>query len=341
MKRSLLIGLGLVIALIVVVVYVAHGQKRQNQSQVSSQADSKAKSNDPLSIQALKDRTFDGSDIKTEQTLPSQANFTQSVVSYQSDGLKIFALETVPKSKKPTGGFPAIVFVHGYIPPNQYKTTEKYTNYVAALANTGFIVFKPDLRGHGNSEGSASGAYGSNDYTVDVLNAVASIKKSPDVDKSRIGIWGHSMGGFLTLRALVVDPDLKAGVIWSGVVGSYPDMANNWHHPDFHPDQVATFGGGWRSVLSAQFGKPENGNSFWDSISATSFVKDLAGPVQIHYSVNDSEVPPQFSKDLYQRIKDAGKTAEIYEYPGNDHNLANSFDLAMKRTIDFYNKTLK
>lgn len=296
---------------------------------------------DPLSIKALKDRKFEGSEIKIEQTLPTQPKYNQYIASYMSDGYKIYALLTVPKGDKPEKGWPVIEFNHGYIPPKQYKTTEKYVNYVSSLANAGYIVFKPDFRGNGNSEGIAAGAYGSNDYTVDVLNALASLKKYSEADKGRIGIWGHSMGGFLTLRALVIDPDIKSAVIWSGVVGSYPEMANNWHHPDFHPDQVATYGGGWRKVLSDQFGKPENGNSFWDSISATSFVSDINSPIQIHYSVSDSEVPPQFSKDLYSRLQNTGKTAEIYEYPGNDHNLANSFSTAMSRTIAFYDRYLK
>ena len=59
-------------------------------------------------------------------------------------------------------------------------------------------------------------------------NAVSSIKKYPGVNPEKIGMWGHSLGGFLTLRAMVMSPDIKAGVIWAGVVGSYPDLINNW-----------------------------------------------------------------------------------------------------------------
>ena len=73
-----------------------------------------------------------------------------------------------------------------------------------AIARSGYIVFKPDYRGHGDSEGEAVGAYGYPDYTVDVLNAVASLKRYPDADPSRIGMWGHSMGGFITLRCMVI-----------------------------------------------------------------------------------------------------------------------------------------
>lgn len=60
------------------------------------------------------------------------------------------------------------------------------------------------------------------------MNALASLKKYKDADPDRIGMWGHSMGGGITLRSMVVSKDIKADVIWAGVVGSYSDLLNNW-----------------------------------------------------------------------------------------------------------------
>ena len=54
-----------------------------------------------------------------------------------------------------------IVFNHGYIPPSQYRTTERYVAYVDGFASNGYIVFRPDYRGHDQSEGAPTGAYGS------------------------------------------------------------------------------------------------------------------------------------------------------------------------------------
>ena len=99
------------------------------------------------------------------------------------------------------------------------------------FARNGYIVFKPDYRGHDQSEGDASGGYGSPDYTIDVLNATASVKRYPDADPNRIGMWGHSMGGHITLRSMVTTKDIKAGVIWAGVVASYPDLMSRWRRP--------------------------------------------------------------------------------------------------------------
>ncbi len=176
----------------------------------------------------MRQASYPGSEITIVEELRRGATYSRYYVYYLSEGLKIYALLTIPDGEMPVGGWPAIVFNHGYIPPDEYRTTERYIAYVDNLANHGYVVFRIDYRGHDQSEGIASGAYRHPGYTVDVLNAVASLKRFPQADPERIGMWGHSMGGYLTLRAMVISPDIKAGVIWAGVVGSYSDLLNRW-----------------------------------------------------------------------------------------------------------------
>ncbi|HSM71271.1 MAG TPA: alpha/beta fold hydrolase, partial [Anaerolineales bacterium] len=202
----------------------------------------------PMSIQALRDGDHPGSDIVIVNELDRGANYRRFYAYYLSEGLKIYALLTVPDGEPPEGGFPAIVFNHGYIPPDVYKTTERYIAYVDQIARAGYIVFRIDYRGHDNSEGEPRSAYSDPGYAVDVLNAVASLKKYPLANPDKIGMWGHSMGGYLTLRSMVVSPDIKAGVIWAGVVGSYPDMINYWrrNNSSFTPPPTSSVSRGWR-----------------------------------------------------------------------------------------------
>ncbi|MCL4559091.1 MAG: alpha/beta fold hydrolase [Chloroflexi bacterium] len=294
----------------------------------------------PMDIQAMRRVSYPGSDITIEEELAAGSNYHRYYASYLSEGLKIYALLTVPNGEPPAGGWPAIVFNHGYIPPRQYRTTERYIAYVDWLARSGYIVFRIDYRGNDRSEGTASGAYGSPGYTVDVLNAVASLERYPQANPQKIGMWGHSMGGFLTLRAMVISPDIKAGVIWSGVVGSYTDMFYNWRHPGPTPTPPPE-GRGWRSAWVAQYGTPQENPAFWDSISANAFLSDLSGPLQLDYGTADEEVPPAFSETLAQEIQAAGGTVEIYSYPGDDHNLSHYFSAAMTHTIEFYDRYLK
>ncbi|MGL4651187.1 MAG: alpha/beta fold hydrolase, partial [Caldilineaceae bacterium] len=174
-----------------------------------------------LTISWLAEQETPGSDIVIEEVLGPGGNYSRYLASYFSEGLKINAYMTVPTGEAPATGWPVVVFNHGYIPPEIYLPTERYIAYQDAFARNGYIVFRPDYRGHGFSEGTARGGYGYPDYTLDVLNALASVQRYADADPNRIGFWGHSMGGFVTLRAMVVRPEIKAGVIWAGVVASY------------------------------------------------------------------------------------------------------------------------
>lgn len=296
----------------------------------------------PLSIEYLRRQEYPGSPLVIEQTLAPGSNYDRYIASYDSEGLKQYGLLTVPRGTQPANGWPVIIFNHGYIPPAQYRTTQRYVAYVDGFARNGYIVFRPDYRGHDQSEGQASGAYGSPDYVIDVLNAVASLKAYPAADPNRIGMWGHSMGGWITLRAMVTSPDIKAGVIWGGVVASYEDLLSRWrrgNQPLPTPDPNSTRGR-WRTGLLASFGTPESNPEMWHALSANYFLHDLAGPIQLHHARGDESVPVEFSEILYQEGIEAGAPIELFTYPGDNHNISGNFNTAMQRSIEFFNRTL-
>ena len=319
---------------------IANNLDADNPNFQMDEAGTLAQDLNPLTIESLRNGQYPGSDIVIEQTLESNSNYNRYVASYKSEGLKIYALLTVPKTQKPQDGWPTVVFNHGYIQPSQYKTTEKYVAYVDGFATNEFIVFKPDFRGHGTSEGEASGAYGSSAYTIDILNAVASLKKFDDANPNRIGMWGHSMGGHITLKSMVVSKDIKAAVIWAGVVGSYRDLLNNWRRTSFSPPPLPSGARRWRQALIEKYGDPEQNPAFWDSISANSYLADIAGPLQLHHGTADNSVPVEFSKKLKEQMDSAGKEAELYLYQGDDHNLSGNFSTAMQRSVVFFKKHL-
>ena len=298
----------------------------------------------PLQIAEMRKGEYPGSEITIEQNLADGSNYKRYIASYKSEGLKIFALLTVPSGETPTGGWPVIVFNHGYIQPEIYTTTEKYVAYQDGFARKGYVTLKSDYRGHGNSEGKPEGAYYSTAYTTDVLNAVASLKKLSYVKPLKIGMWGHSMGGHITLRSMVVTDDIKAGVIWGGVVASYQDMAENWRRtPGWRPSrrQSEAFRP-TRQQLIDKYGDWNTNPDFWNSISPIKFVSDISGPIQLDHGLADESVPWEFSESLNNALGEAGKTVEYYTYPGTDHNLSGSaFTTAMTRSVEFFDKYLK
>ena len=296
----------------------------------------------PLTIEWLRGQEYPASDIVIEEQLQNGANYFRYYVSYRSEGLKIYALLTIPFGEKPATGWPVIIFNHGFIPPDIYRTTERYIAYVDGFATNGYIVLRSDYRGHDQSEGEATGAYGSPGYVVDVLNAVSAMKAYPDADPNRIGMWGHSMGGYITLRSMVVESDIKAGVIWAGVVGPYPNLFNRPNFDLFSTPSAANPNRGrWRFELLDQFGTPEENPEFWASISTTTYLPELSGPVQLHHGTADEDVPYSVSELLYGQLIGLGQTVEFYGYPGDNHNLSNAFSLAMQRSIQFFDQYVK
>jgi dipeptidyl aminopeptidase/acylaminoacyl peptidase len=306
----------------------------------------------PLSIEYMRKQEFSGSDLVIEQTLPQGSNYNRYIVSYKSDGLKIYALLTVPQGTKPETGWPVIIFNHGYIPPTEYRTTEKYIAYTDAFSRNGYIVFKSDYRGHGNSEGQPDYPEYSPSYTIDILNAISSVKKYKDADSNRIGMWGHSMGGSVTLRALVVSKDIKAADIWAGVVGTYKDLAENHHGSSSRPhlevptpspssSGESTRRPNGRTLLTQQYGDLNTNPAFWASIDPMTYLKDITAPIQIQHGTADEEVPYILSQKLDEALLNARKSVVFYSYEGDNHNLSNNLNTALQRSVGFFDKYLK
>lgn len=295
----------------------------------------------PMSIIALRNQEYPGSEITVVKELERGVNYRRYYVYYLSEGLKIYALLTIPNGEKPDGGFPAIVFNHGYIPPDVYRTTERYIHYVDQLARSGYVVFRIDYRGHDQSDGEAAGAYGNPGYQIDVMNAVTSLQRHPDVNPEKIGMWGHSMGGYLTLRAMVISDEVKVGVIWAGVVASYTDLLYNWRRTGAFTPSPSSTGRGWRGAWIEQYGTPEQNPVFWDSVSATSYLAELSGPLELHHGTADEDVPVEFSIRLAELGRQYGQIVNLYTYDGDNHNISKYFSQAMRQTIAFYDIYLK
>jgi dipeptidyl aminopeptidase/acylaminoacyl peptidase len=305
-----------------------------------------------LSIEYLRTLSFDSEKPVIEEELENGAGYKRYIASYKSDGNKIYGLLTVPTGDKPENGYSAIVFNHGYIPPDQYVTTEKYIAYVDYLAKDDFVVFKIDLRGNGKSEGTPTGSYFSPGYTIDAISALKSLQKLDYVNAEKIGMWGHSMAGNLVLRAMLIEDDIKAGVIWSGAVYSYEDFAKYRISDTSYvrrPERDPHYDSGSRNKrLSDQISKLRDTptkvdyeDDFWSAISLTKNIKYLNAPIQLHHAKNDATVNIGYARDLAKVLKESDKKYELYEYEGGGHNIESPyFEQAMKRTVEFFQDNL-
>jgi len=274
----------------------------------------------PFMIEAMRQVEYPGSALTIESEFERGGNYARYYAYYLSEEGSIYSLLTIPDGAPPDGGWPAIVFVHGHIPPDQYRTGERYRAYVDRIARAGYVVLMPDLRGHDRSEGEAISGNRDGAYTVDALNAVTALQRHPQVDPARIGMWGHSMGGGITLRAMVISDQIMAGVIWAGVVAPYPAPILRWP----------------RSVAGAV-----DTPAFWAAVSPNSYLADLSGPLQLHHGSADDSVPIAWSEGLVAELEAAGLSYEYLVYEGDDHNLAHNIPLAMDRSVAFFDLWVK
>jgi dipeptidyl aminopeptidase/acylaminoacyl peptidase len=297
----------------------------------------------PLAIVTMKNKSYPGSTITIDQTLPATATYNQYVASYLSDGLKIYGLLTVPLGTKPSHGWPVILFNHGYIPPASYSTTDSYAVMVQPLAEAGYIVFKPDYRGNGNSQGTPTQPYITPDYVTDSMNALASIKKYKDADPNKIGVFGHSMGGNITLHELVMTHDIKAAELMAGVTCSATDLLQWWDHRianhsitgnDLDTSYVV------ETMIKAH-GTPTSNPSYWNALDPTRFISSITAPVEIQVGSADTEVPIVCSTSLDTSLQKDNKSVLFNEYTGSDHNLSPDTSVAMAEAVSFFNRYVK
>jgi dipeptidyl aminopeptidase/acylaminoacyl peptidase len=145
------------------------------------------------------------------------------------------------------------------------------------------------------------------------------------------------MAGNLVLRAMLVEPAVKAGVIWAGAVYSYDDF-EKYAITDTsfvrRPDSPGLRRS--RQIFEA-YGRPNTAEAFWQAVSLTENIAYLQSPLQVHHAKDDDVVNIGYSRDLAEVLKAAGKLYEYYEYDSGGHNINSpAFELAMRRTIAFF-----
>lgn len=292
-----------------------------------------------MTIPYLRNRSYT-SKLGAMQKISENASYTSYRASYDSDGLTIYGLLTIPNDA--VTKHPAIIFVHGYIQPAQYRTDERYVAYVDYLARNGFVVFKIDLRGNDQSEGQASGAYYSSGYVIDALNARAALEVADFVNPASIGLWGHSMAGNVVMRAFAARPQIPAVVIWAGAGYTYADLTvYGLHDASYQPQASVTNRPRQQQGVRQLYGPFSPTNPFWKQVAVTDYLKDLKGAIEIHHAADDDVVNIQYSRNLMKLLDATSVPHQLFEYPTGGHNITDpSFSTAMARTVEFFKKYL-
>lgn len=280
----------------------------------------------PWSIDALRARQFPPQSLK----FVSKVTANSSIVSYLSDGLRLNALEIIPSGTSPVGGWPILILNHGHIPPSLYSTTKDYINTANFFAAHGFLVLKPDYRGHAKSEGQWNGSLLSrSEYTVDVLNLISIINSIPSANPARLFMYGHSMGSDVTLQVLEISSKVKAATLWAPAVTTYPEAISYFikdlkstaaDYQDFNLQYPA---------FIAEYPITQ--------ISPIDHLSQINTPLNIHHSITDQSVPYSWGVALNAKLQSLHKSVNFYSYPNDNHDIAGHFTEALHRDVDFFN----
>jgi uncharacterized protein len=305
----------------------------------------------PYTVEGLRQHDFQSGDIHIRSTLDENDKFTMYLIDYPSDGLRITGVMQIPAGEGP---FPVIVMNHGFFSRSAYNSGDGTDRASAFLAGHGYITLASDYRSWGDSDVGNSFFYSG--LVIDVINLINAIPSIEQADEDRIGMWGHSMGGGVTMKALTIDSRIKAAVLYSPVSADFVDIIDRWgpgcfgdiaqgelivgcNSSDVIPEDLP------REMQDAYRFAASDADML-RKISPFHYLDDVTVPIQIHYGMEDGEylsgTPPQWSVKLTQGLRDAGKDVELLQYEGEGHSFIGQpwFDF-MGRTLRFFDKHVK
>jgi dipeptidyl aminopeptidase/acylaminoacyl peptidase len=237
---------------------------------------------------------------------------------------------TMPFNLKRDGRNPAIVIPHGG-PTGQ--TQDGWSAFAAALASRGYVIIQPNFRGstgYGEAFQKANHKDLGGGDLKDVVAAKRFLVASGYVDAARVGIFGGSYGGFMTLMAIGRAPDeFAAAVQFFGII--------NWR--TMYRDQDELLKAYQRSLL----GTPESDPKVYDAASPLTYIRAAKAPLLTLQGENDIRVPRGQAQEVNDILKAKGNTVETIYYPAEGHGFRkreNQQD-SLRRMVEWFDRYLK
>lgn len=301
-------------------------------------ADVRSYSNKPPELYLLSNKKMDekeSASIKPVTTSPIPEFFTNDwidprLVSFKArDGATVWGRMYVPANYK--GGGPAVLFVHGagYLQNVHRWWSSYYREYMFhhLLMESGFVVLDIDYRGSaGYGRDWRTGIYrhmGGKDLT-DHVDAVNYLVKEHGVDAKRIGLYGGSYGGFITLMAMFTEPDVFAA-------GAALRPVTDWAH----------YNNGYTSNI---LNLPQGDTEAYKKSSPIYFANGLKGALLICHGMVDVNVNFQDTVRLVEKLIELRKENwEVAPYPVEDHGFEREESWAdeYKRILKLFVTNLK
>jgi dipeptidyl aminopeptidase/acylaminoacyl peptidase len=289
----------------------------------------------PVSVAALTETEYTGGRLRVGRVLDEAGSYTRYAVTYRSQGLRISGIMNVPSGRGP---FPVLVLNHGYIEPADYVSGQGLAREQDWLARRGYVVLHTDYRNHARSDTDPNVDYELRlPYAVDVVNAVRAVRRSdlPYLDGDRVGLLGRSMGGNVTLNALVARPHLfDAAVVYASTSSLAADNWRQFYRGDGDRSQV-------NARMQRTYGLPSQSPRFWRAASPRPYFARVSAPVLLHHGTLDDTCPIHWSRATARALRRTGNAARLITYRGEGHTMYAQWPRSMRRTTAFFDRHLR
>ncbi|MFN2172612.1 MAG: alpha/beta hydrolase family protein [Candidatus Promineifilaceae bacterium] len=281
----------------------------------------------PYTIEGMRERPYAGGEIEVLMLQEENESFRRYFISYPSDELTISGTMNIPRGQGP---YPVVILLHGYYKREQYYSGADTWQAAELLASNGYLTIAPDYRSWGSSDSGQS--FFHTGLVADVINLINALPSLPQADTERIGLLGHSMGGGIATKVLVIDDRVSAAVLHAPNSADDADLIGRWG-PGCLPDQSFEEGDACNPGEIVPADLPQElvdiyleatgDELFLQRVAPINYLEAIKAPVQIHIGEEDGETlqqtPPQWSRKLYEAMKAAGVEVTFFSYPGEGH----------------------
>lgn len=232
-------------------------------------------------------------------------------ITFTSEGEQVVGMLHLPDGKGP---FPAVVFLHGFT-GNKGEAHRIFVQAARGLAAAGIVSLRFDFRGSGDSAGEFSQMTIAGEL-ADARAALRYLGRRREVDTSRIGVLGMSMGGLVAVLLLADQPRVRAAVLWNPV--AHPRALCEARASDASRQQLAAMGvadwQGW--AVGVRFIEEM---MTLDPLGASERVRV---PVLIIQAAEDQTVPRGWADDYVAAFARSGCRAALHVVDGADHTFS-------------------
>ena len=219
---------------------------------------------------------------------------------------------------------PVIVNVYGG--PHAQRVTNSWRSknlYFQYMAQQGYVIFQLDNRGSYNRGKKFEDVIYKHlgvSEVADQIKGVEFLRTLDYVDPERIGIYGHSYGGYMALMTM-----FKAGDYFKAGVSGAP--VTDWALYDTH-------------YTERYVGHPATNAKGYEASAVFPYAEGLKGPLMIYHGMADDNVLFTHATKLFKQLQDQEKQFEMMTYPGSKHSLrGKSVQTHLHQTItSFFNR---